>query len=1315
MPYQGRLLSTFASQIQQDSIAVTQGSQGTPSITFFGDTNNGIFSPSADNISITTNGTERLRVDSSGNIGIGTTNPSSELQVVGTITATTFVGALTGNASTVTTNANLTGDVTSVGNATSIAAGVIVNADVNASAAIAGTKIAPNFGSQTITTTGVISPALGTAAAPSIAFTGDTNTGIYSPGADQVAVATNGTGRLFVDSGGRLLVGTSTSRIVGGVERAVQIEGTSATPGLSLYRNTNDATPAALHLGKSRGTAVGSNTIVQANDSLGLIAFYGSDGSAPRPGAWISASADGTPGANDMPGRLVFLTTPSGSEIPTERLRITSAGRVGIGTSSPTDSLLDVNGNIRVRGIASDPVNSDANFYTLSGVGGTLSSLQWRFVTGANNVSAGTERLRITSTGLVGIGTTNPSSELQVVGTITATTLTLGAAGTATTHAVRADRSISTGDGLSGGGDLTADRTLTVDNTVVRTSGNQTIAGLKTFNSAISAPQNNTTTGGGINFNAAGSAFIRGRNQDGASNTLSNLQLQSWFGIGFGPSISNQTVPVGENAFWINVRDGSWASRGAGTVSSTLSLGTQATTTSHAVRADRSISTGDGLSGGGDLTADRTLTVDNTVVRTSGNQTIGGTKSFSGVISLTASAVADALNLNNNNIIGVNNIKIADPGPQEGIEWVGGNGWKIYESPDNQTNTLGNLQVVSGANNGTRRATFYTNGDFLFGGTLTGGTVPWARLSDVPSSLSNTVNLTGDQTIDGNKTFNGTVETSLNASGTLNGEVLLQRIRSNAGNTAFLDIKSRRHTAGSDWTGVGFRLQHQVDSTQMGFIEFNSIVESRNLVLGTGGSPRLLITNTGNVGIGTTSPATLLHLSSATGSVSPTPTEIRIESTTDASNWTANLPWGRISFYSADISGNGPKIDAAITAAKQGSTGGNSSLGFWTDAGLGAGLENRLVITPGGDVGIGTTSPNELLEVAGNIHLSGADRSIFNRSNNALTFGTNNTERARIDSSGRMLVGTSVYRSVGDTFFPTGMFYSEGTGTAHYQAFVGVSNRNDVGGPILVFGKSRGTVVGSNTIVANGDQLGSIRFAGANGTNLSARGAEIFCEVDGTPSSTSMPGRLVFRTTPSGTTITTERMRITNTGAINLNTTSGANINVGSGTQDGATFYVPGGTGGILQASNNNNIVAFFRRRGSDGSVIDFRRDTTSVGAISVTTTSTAYNTSSDYRLKENVVDLDGAIDRLKLLPVHRFNFIADPDTVVDGFIAHEAAEVVPECVTGTKDEVDEDGNPEYQGIDQSKIVPLLTAALQEAIGEIELLKTRVAALEGVG
>ena len=99
--------------------------------------------------------------------------------------------------------------------------------------------------------------------------------------------------------------------------------------------------------------------------------------------------------------------------------------------------------------------------------------------------------------------------------------------------------------------------------------------------------------------------------------------------------------------------------------------------------------------------------------------------------------------------------------------------------------------------------------------------------------------------------------------------------------------------------------------------------------------------------------------------------------------------------------------------------------------------------------------------------------------------------------------------------------------------------------------------------------------------------------------------------------------------------------------------------------------------------------------------------------LKENVIDLDGAIARVKNLAPKRFNFITDADTTVDGFLAHEAATVVPEAVIGTHNEVDSENNPVYQGIDQSKIVPLLTAALQEAIAKIETLETKVTALEG--
>ena len=134
----------------------------------------------------------------------------------------------------------------------------------------------------------------------------------------------------------------------------------------------------------------------------------------------------------------------------------------------------------------------------------------------------------------------------------------------------------------------------------------------------------------------------------------------------------------------------------------------------------------------------------------------------------------------------------------------------------------------------------------------------------------------------------------------------------------------------------------------------------------------------------------------------------------------------------------------------------------------------------------------------------------------------------------------------------------------------------------------------------------------------------------------------------------------------------------------------------------NNPFITFLNSGGDTaGSIIQN-------GVNSVT-----YATSSDYRLKDNVVELTAAIPRLKQLAPKRFNFIAAADVTVDGFLAHEAQAVVPEAVTGSHNQVDGDGNPVMQGIDQSKLVPLLTAALQEAIGRIETLETKVATLEG--
>ena len=203
---------------------------------------------------------------------------------------------------------------------------------------------------------------------------------------------------------------------------------------------------------------------------------------------------------------------------------------------------------------------------------------------------------------------------------------------------------------------------------------------------------------------------------------------------------------------------------------------------------------------------------------------------------------------------------------------------------------------------------------------------------------------------------------------------------------------------------------------------------------------------------------------------------------------------------------------------------------------------------------------------------------------------------------------------------------------------------------------------------------------------------------------------------------------------------SGLRLLIGTtstGTTSGGAYFDPESLGRTVLFTGSDSTS-------SGVTLVAFNNPNGIVGGISTAASSTSFNTSSDYRLKENVTDITGAIDRVKTLAPKRFNFKVDPDNTVDGFLAHEAQIVVPEAVTGTKDQTeaigvlkDADGNvtenkvvkpdtlqegytwtetetrPVYQGIDQAKLVPVLTAALQEAIAKIETLETKVAALEG--
>ena len=182
----------------------------------------------------------------------------------------------------------------------------------------------------TLAVTGAITSTSDLTIPDKIIHSGDTNTAIRFPAADTVSVETGGSEAIRVDSSQRLLVGTSSSNNVAGFGgSALQVEGlTGATSSISLIRHSANDVGSTILFSKSRGTSNGATTIVQNNDIVARIFAYGADGTDTESQlAGISYEVDGTPGANDMPGRLVFSTTADGASSSTERLRIDNAGK----------------------------------------------------------------------------------------------------------------------------------------------------------------------------------------------------------------------------------------------------------------------------------------------------------------------------------------------------------------------------------------------------------------------------------------------------------------------------------------------------------------------------------------------------------------------------------------------------------------------------------------------------------------------------------------------------------------------------------------------------------------------------------------------------------------------------------------------------------------------------------------------------------------------------------------------------------------------------------------------------------------------------
>jgi hypothetical protein len=500
-------------------------------------------------------------------------------------------------------------------------------------------------------------------------------------------------------------------------------------------------------------------------------------------------------------------------------------------------------------------------------------------------------------------------------------------------------------------------------------------------------------------------------------------------------------------------------------------------------------------------------------------------------------------------------------------------------------------------------------------------------------------------------------------------------------------------------------IEAQVDGTPGANDMPGRLVFSTTADGGSSPSERLRITSAGLVGIGTSSPGEQLDVSSGTGGV------IRVTSS-DGSISAAGERIGKIEMYSSDGSSNGTGIAAYIEAVSQAAFTGQgrpTHLTFGT-YNSGGSLGERVRITDAGNVGIGITSPAKKLDVyegsTGNVEqylrnttinllskIDGTTSAQFGtETSHPLALLTANTERARIDNSGRLLVGTSsaINSNYGGTggllqvakngYLPIGFYaYSDIAGESGYCPYVELH-------------RATGTQA-SPTVVGSGDDLGLINFYGHDGSTF-MRSALIKAVVDGTPGAGDMPGRLVFSTTADGAYIPTERMRIDNLGRIfTYNANTGNNsLTVASAAAAGTAVANFIGTHGATGVNTGTSSFIVW----TNGNVQN---------------TNNSYTAISDIKLKENIVDANSQWDDIKALQVRNYNLKEGQTHRQIGLIAQEVEPVSPGLVYESPDR-DEDGNDlgtVTKSVNYSVLYMKAVKALQEAIAKIETLEGMVA------
>jgi len=330
-----------------------------------------------------------------------------------------------------------------------------------------------------------------------------------------------------------------------------------------------------------------------------------------------------------------------------------------------------------------------------------------------------------------------------------------------------------------------------------------------------------------------------------------------------------------------------------------------------------------------------------------------------------------------------------------------------------------------------------------------------------------------------------------------------------------------------------------------------------------------------------------------------------------------------------------------------------------------------------------------------------------------------------LDSSGRLLIGTSSARGGFANSSATPQLQIEGT--SYDGSILSITrNVNSGGNPELIFGKSRGGSIGSNTVVADGDTLGAIRFDGADGTDM-ATGAYISAQVDGTPGNNDLPSRLVFSVTSDSASSPTERVRINAAGAFKASlagtyesSTSSYHELRTNASGDWIAYFTQTTT------SNPNGVLIKYTGSAPNntGSTFLYCEDNAAVRATIRSNGGIANYSANDVNLsdinaKKDIALAAGTWDCLKEWEIVNFRYKEQPDDadLNMGVIAQQIAENCPEVITVFQEAKEatetEPAQEERLGVKEQQMMWMAIKALQEAQLRIEALEAEVAALKG--